>query len=55
MTKLRIDSIDKEIRVPDTLWVTAISGLIGGLGGLIVGFIVGLISDITSWYKGTIY
>mgnify|MGYP006932873607 CR=1 FL=1 len=52
MTRIKIDSIDTEIVVPETLWVTAIAGLICGVGGLIVGFIVGVCSDLVSLYKG---
>lgn len=52
MTRIKIDSIDREIVVPDTLWVTAIGGVICGIGGLIVGAIVGICSDLTSLYKG---
>lgn len=55
MTKLKIDSIDKEIAVPDVLWATAIMGVLGGVGGLIVGFIGGLVSDIISWRTGRMF
>lgn len=55
MTKLKIDSIDMEIAIPDVLWVTGIAGLLCGVGGLIVGGIIGAISDIISWRNGTMF
>ena len=52
MTRIKINSDGKEIVVPDTVTVTAIAGVLCGLGGLIIGFIIGVICDVVSLYKG---
>lgn len=55
MTKIRFkdtDGYNQELKIPDTLSVAALGGLIGGLGGLIVGSIIGGIADIVSLCNG---
>lgn len=44
----------QEVKIPDTLSLAVLGGVIGGLGGLIVGGVIGVVTDIISvsngWY-----
>jgi len=55
MTKIHYKDIDgqvQEIKIPDTLTLTLLMGVIGGVGGAVLGFVAGLCTDAVSMFKG---
>lgn len=55
MTKINyrdIDGYDQTIKLPDTLSLSVIMGLFGGIGGVILGGVVGVLLDIISLCRG---
>lgn len=55
MTKLHYKDTngnDQELKIPDTLSLSLIMGVVGGVGGAIFGFIAGACLDAVSLFGG---
>ena len=55
MTKINykdVDGYNQTIKLPDTLSLSIIMGVFGGIGGLIFGSVAGILLDIVSLCRG---
>lgn len=47
-----IDGYSQTIKLPDTISLPVIMGVIGGIGGLIIGAVAGVVLDVVSLCNG---